>query len=124
MEFIVAVDENWGIGKDGGMLDHLPKDLAFFKRKTTGHVIVMGRKTLESFPGGKPLPDRLNIVLTQQVEFDAPEGVVQVHSLPGACAHAARAGRDDVYLVGRCVGVRPSQGRLQGRLCDPHSPRL
>ena len=82
MEFIVTVDENWGIGKDGGMLDHLPKDLAFFKRKTTGHVIVMGRKTLESFPGGKPLPDRLNIVLTQQVEFDAPEGVVQVHSLP------------------------------------------
>ena len=93
MEFIVAVDENWGIGKDGGMLDHLPKDLAFFKRKTTGHIIVMGRKTLESFPGGKPLPDRLNIVLTPQVEFDAPEGVVQVHSLP-------ELGRDDVYLVG------------------------
>lgn len=100
MEFIVAVDENWGIGKDGGMLDHLPKDLAFFKRKTTGHVIVMGRKTLESFPGGKPLPDRLNIVLTQQVEFDAPEGVVQVHSLPGLARTLRALGRDDVYLVG------------------------
>ena len=100
MEFIVAVDENWGIGKDGGMLDHLPKDLAFFKRKTTGHVIVMGRKTLESFPGGKPLPDRLNIVLTQQVEFDAPEGVVQVHSLPELARTLRALGRDDVYLVG------------------------
>lgn len=100
MEFIVAVDENWGIGKDGGMLDHLPKDLAFFKRKTTGHVIVMGRKTLESFPGGKPLPDRLNIVLTQQVEFDAPEGVVQVHSLPELARTLRELGRDDVYLVG------------------------
>lgn len=100
MEFIVAVDENWGIGKDGGMLDHLPKDLAFFKRKTTGHVIVMGRKTLESFPGGKPLPDRLNIVLTQQVEFDAPEGVVQVHSLLELARTLRALGRDDVYLVG------------------------
>lgn len=100
MEFIVAVDENWGIGKDGGMLDHLPKDLAFFKRKTTGHVIVMGRKTLESFPGGKPLPDRLNIVLTQQVEFDAPEGVVQVHSLPELSRTLRELGRDDVYLLG------------------------
>lgn len=100
MEFIVAVDENWGIGKDGGMLDHLPKDLAFFKRKTTGHVIVMGRKTLESFPGGKPLPDRLNIVLTQQVEFDAPEGAVQVHSLPELARTLRTLGRDDVYLVG------------------------
>lgn len=100
MEFIVAVDENWGIGKDGGMLDHLSKDLAFFKRKTTGHVIVMGRKTLESFPGGKPLPDRLNIVLTQQVEFDAPEGVVQVHSLPELARTLRALGRDDVYLVG------------------------
>lgn len=100
MEFIVAVDENWGIGKDGGMLDHLPKDLASFKRKTTGHVIVMGRKTLESFPGGKPLPDRLNIVLTQQVEFDAPEGVVQVHSLPEFARTLRELGRDDVYLVG------------------------
>ena len=100
MEFIVAVDENWGIGKDGGMLDHLPKDLAFFKRKTTGHVIVMGRKTLESFPGGKPLPDRLNIVLTQQVEFDAPEGVVQVHSLPELARTLRALGRDDVYLLG------------------------
>lgn len=100
MEFIVAADENWGIGKDGGMLDHLPKDLAFFKRKTTGHVIVMGRKTLESFPGGKPLPDRLNIVLTQQVEFDAPEGVVQVHSLPELARTLRALGRDDVYLVG------------------------
>ena len=100
MEFIVAVDKNWGIGKDGGMLDHLPKDLAFFKEKTIGHVIVMGRKTLESFPGGRPLPDRLNIVLTTQPDYEAAEGVVLVHSLRELAEKLASLGREDVFLVG------------------------
>lgn len=100
MEFIVAVDQNWGIGKEGGMLDHLPKDLAFFKEKTTGHVIVMGRKTLESFPGGRPLPDRLNIVLTTQPDYEAAEGVVLVHSLRELSEKLAALGREDVFLVG------------------------
>lgn len=100
MEFIVAVDENWGIGKDGGMLDHLPKDLAFFKEKTSGHVIVMGRKTLESFPGGKPLPNRLNIVLTKQLEYEPAEGVVTVHSVPELTQTLRTLNRDDVFLVG------------------------
>lgn len=100
MEFIVAVDENWGIGKDGGMLDHLPKDLAFFKEKTSGHVIVMGRKTLESFPGGRPLPNRLNVVLTAQQDYQAAEGVVLVHSLSELVQTLRELGRDDVFLVG------------------------
>lgn len=100
MEFIVAVDKNWGIGKDGGMLDHLPKDLAFFKQKTSGHVIVMGRKTLESFPGGKPLPNRLNIVLTKQLDYQAGEDVVVVHTLPDLAQMLHELGRDDVFLLG------------------------
>lgn len=100
MDFIVAVDNNWGIGKGGGMLDHLPKDLAFFKRQTEGHVIVMGRKTLESFPDCRPLPNRLNVVLTTNRDYSAPEGVVLVHSLAELAAYLKSLGREDVFLVG------------------------
>lgn len=100
MEFIVAVDENWGIGKDGGMLDHLPKDLAFFKKKTSGHVIVMGRKTLESFPGSRPLPNRVNIVVTSQSDYKAADGVVLVYSLAELAQLLKTMDREDVFLVG------------------------
>lgn len=100
MQFIVAVDEYWGIGKDGGMLDHLPKDLAFFKETTSGHVVVMGRKTLESFPGGKPLPNRLHIVLTKNMEYCAPDGVVLVHSLEELSVALKNLGRDDIFVIG------------------------
>lgn len=71
MKAIVAVDSMWGIGRDGDLLIHLPKDLAFFKEKTIGNVVIMGRKTLESLPGGKPLPDRRTVVLTRNKEYIA-----------------------------------------------------
>lgn len=100
MQFIVAVDKNWGIGKDGGMLDHLPKDLAFFKEVTSGHVVVLGRKTLESFPGGKPLPNRLHIVLTKNVEYSVPEGVILVHSLEELAETIEKLGRKDIFVIG------------------------
>ena len=100
MNIIAAVDKHWAIGNRGKLLVTIPDDQKLFREETKGKVIVMGRKTLESFPGGKPLPDRLNIVLTQQVEFDAPEGVVQVHSLPELARTLRELGRDDVYLVG------------------------
>ena len=64
MDLIVAVDEKWGIGKDGDLLQPISADLKYFRMKTTGNVLVMGRKTLESFPNKKPLPNRVNIVLT------------------------------------------------------------
>ena len=54
MNLIVAADERWGIGKDGGLLAHLPGDMKYFRETTRGKVVVMGRKTLESFPGGRP----------------------------------------------------------------------
>lgn len=60
---IVAVDQNWGIGYRGELLEHLPPDLKYFKELTTGHVVVMGRKTWDSLPV-KPLKDRLNLVVT------------------------------------------------------------
>lgn len=64
MKAIVAVDKNWAIGKDNKLLTHLPGDLKYFREQTLGKVLIMGRKTLESLPGGKPLPDRTTIVLT------------------------------------------------------------
>lgn len=70
MKLIVAVSENWGIGKDNGLLFSIPTDMKFFRETTKGHTVVMGRKTLQSFPGGKPLKNRLNIVLSTNL----PEG--------------------------------------------------
>ena len=64
---IVAVDEAWGIGRNNEMLFSIPEDMKFFREKTLGGVLIMGRKTLESFPGGKPLPKRENIVLSRSL---------------------------------------------------------
>ena len=69
MNCIVVADMNWAIGKDNGLLAHLPGDLKYYKEKTLGKVIVIGRKTLESFPGGKPLPGRTNLVLTGNPDY-------------------------------------------------------
>ena len=80
MDLIVAVDANWGIGKDGDLLHPISADLKYFRRKTTGNVLVMGRKTLESFPNKKPLPNRVNIVLTNNKNYEA-EGVVLCHGI-------------------------------------------
>lgn len=60
---IVAVDEKWGIGKNNDLLFHLPEDMKFFRTTTLDKTVVMGSNTLKSFPGGKPLPKRRNIVL-------------------------------------------------------------
>lgn len=80
MKLIVAADKNWAIGKDNNLLCHLPGDLKYFKEKTMGKTVVMGRKTLESLPGGKPLPKRTNIVLTRDVNFQK-EGCIIVNSI-------------------------------------------
>lgn len=80
MNMIVAVDQRWAIGCGGRLLVSIPGDMRFFREKTTGHVIVMGRKTLESFPGGRPLKNRKNIVLTRNEDFSA-DGAVVLHSV-------------------------------------------
>ena len=64
MNVIVAVDENWGIGKDGDQLVYLSQDLKRFKALTTGHPVILGRKTLATFPGGRPLKGRRNLILS------------------------------------------------------------
>jgi dihydrofolate reductase len=65
MNMIFSADNNWAIGKAGGLLYHCPPDMGYFREKTTGGAVVMGRKTWESLPDGKPLRDRVNIVLTR-----------------------------------------------------------
>ena len=85
MKAIVVVDENWAIGKNGGLLVHLPGDLKYFKEKTLGKTIIMGRATLESLPGGKPLPERTTIVLSKDEALKtALEGKAVVVNSMGA----------------------------------------
>lgn len=99
MQAIVAVDRNWAIGRSGGMLFHLPGDLQFFKRTTLGKAVVMGRRTLESLPGGRPLKGRQNIVLTRDAAF-AAEGVTAVCSLAELSQALSALHPEDVMLIG------------------------
>jgi len=79
MKAIAAVDSNWGIGRDNRLLISIPEDMRFFRETTSGGVVIMGRKTLESFPGGRPLKNRVNIVFTRNPLYEK-EGVIVVHS--------------------------------------------
>ena len=96
MQAIVAVTENWGIGKDGQLLFHIKDDLRRFKKLTMGHTVVMGRRTLESLPGGKGLPGRRNVVLTTDKTFAAP-GAEVVHT---PLAALFSAGLEDFCIGG------------------------
>jgi dihydrofolate reductase len=86
LTLIVAVSENDVIGKDNDLIWHLKNDLKRFKALTSGHCIIMGRKTFESFP--KPLPNRTHIVITRQQDYKAPDGVIVVNSLEAAIEKA------------------------------------
>lgn len=77
---IAAVSQNWGIGKDNDLLFNIPEDKKFFRRTTLNHTVIMGRKTLESLPNGKPFKDRRNIVLSRDPNFSA-EGAEVCHSV-------------------------------------------
>ena len=80
MNLIASVDKNWAIGKNNSLLVSIPDDMKFFRTTTTGKVVVMGRKTLESFPNGRPLKNRVNIVLTSDKNYSVPDAIF-VHSL-------------------------------------------
>ena len=89
MNAIVAVSEDFGIGREGGLLFPLREDMRYFRRMTLGKTLIIGRKTLDSFPGGRPLPNRRHIVFTRDPAFER-EGVTVVHDL----AELAEAVRD------------------------------
>ena len=97
MNLIVNVSKNWAIGKDNSLLFHLSQDMKFFKAHTTGKTIVMGRKTLESLPGGKPLPNRKNIVLTRNKDY-YPDGVEVYNSISDFIED--NPDTEDVYVIG------------------------
>lgn len=97
MKAILSADKNWGIGCQNKLLIQIPSDMKFFREKTAGRTVVMGRKTLESLPGGQPLKNRRNIVLTKNPEFTV-RGAEVVHS-----AEELREVLDDegeVYVIG------------------------
>ena len=99
MRAIVAADEKWGIGKDNRLLVSIPQDMKFFRNETTGNVVIMGRKTLESFPGGRPLPNRRNIVLTRDPSYTVKDATV-VHSVEEALEAVQEYPKDMVYCIG------------------------
>ncbi len=97
LKILVAFDENRVIGKNNALIWHLPADLKRFKALTTGHVIIMGRKTFESI--GRPLPNRTTIVISRQQDLKI-EGVILAHSVEEAILKAKSISRDDIFIVG------------------------
>lgn len=99
MNLIVNVDKNWAIGNNNKLLVSIPQDMKFFRETTKGKVVAMGRKTLESFPGGQPLKNRVNIVLTSDKNY-SPKGVTVVHTLDEMVEELRKYAEEDVYVIG------------------------
>lgn len=95
MKVIAAVDENWAIGRNGGQLIYISEDLKHFKALTTGHPVILGRKTLATFPGGRPLKGRRNLILSRNPGFAPPEAEV-FSSLEELLAAAPQ----DAFVIG------------------------
>ena len=97
---IAALGENRVIGKNNELVWHLPDDMAYFMRTTTGHHVIMGRKNFESIPEKfRPLPRRTNIVMTRQQEYEAP-GAYVVHNLGEALKMAEKNGENEAFIIG------------------------
>ncbi len=99
MNLIAAVDKNWAIGMNNQLLVRIPDDMKRFRRMTIGKVVVLGRKTLETFPGGRPLKDRNNIVLSKNRNYQV-EGAVCVHSLDELEEELAKYQSEDIFVIG------------------------
>ena len=97
MNLIVAVDKNWGIGYQNKLLNSIPEDMKYFRETTTGKVVVMGRKTLESFPNGLPLKNRTNIVITGDHTYKAKDAII-VHSIEEALEELKKYDSNDIYV--------------------------
>jgi len=99
MNLIVAVDNNWGIGYKGDLLARVSMDLKNFRKVTGGKTVVYGSNTLATFPGGKVLPNRDNIVLNWDPDY-APEGAIVVHSLDELFEKLKEYDTDEVFIIG------------------------
>lgn len=99
MKLIAAVDKNWAIGYKNQLLVSIPSDMKQFRQKTTGHIVVMGRKTLESFPNGQPLKNRTNIVLTSNPDYKVKDAVI-VHSEEELLKTLEQYDSEEIYIIG------------------------
>ena len=99
MNLIAAVDKNWAIGCKNKLLVSIPADMKFFRETTMGKVVVMGRKTLETFPNGLPLMGRTNIVLTHDKKFRVP-GALIVHDMEELHEELEKYNSEDIYVIG------------------------
>lgn len=99
MNIIASADNNWAIGKNNELLIRIPQDMKRFRQMTTGNVVVMGRKTLESFPNQAPLKDRVNIVLTANPNYEV-KGAVIVHSMDELQEELKKYNSEDIYVIG------------------------
>lgn len=99
MILIAAVNNSWGIGKDNGLLYRISADMKFFREKTKGNIIVIGRKTLESFPNGEPLKYRENLVLTQNTSY-RKDGALIFHGVDEILKYLKEHSDKEAYLCG------------------------
>lgn len=99
MNLIVAVDKNWAIGSQNKLLVSIPADMKFFRETTKNKVVVMGRKTLESFPNGQPLKERIDIVLTRDKNYKVNDAII-VHTVEELLKEIKKYNSDDVYVIG------------------------
>ncbi|EKD58542.1 MAG: hypothetical protein ACD_56C00106G0008 [uncultured bacterium] len=97
ISIICAIAENRAIGKNNQLLWHIPEDFKHFKNITSGHVIIMGKKTFESI--GKPLPNRTNIVVTRDKNFSA-EGIIVANSVEEAINKAKEIEKEEIFIIG------------------------
>lgn len=99
MNLIVNVDKNWAIGQQGKLLVSIPEDMKFFRQETTGKVVVLGRKTLATFPGGQPLKNRTNIILSRNPDYHV-QGAFVCHSVEEVLEELKAYDTRDVYIIG------------------------
>lgn len=99
MNVIVAVDNNWAIGNKNQLLIRIPNDQKHFREETTGKVVVLGRKTLETFPQGLPLKNRTNIILSKDPDYQVKDAIV-VHSVEELLEELKKYNDEDIYIIG------------------------
>ncbi len=99
MDLIVAVDEKWGIGKDGQLLVRLSEDMKRFRKMTVGNVVIMGRKTVQTFPQQRPLPQRRNIIMTHNTQYVCP-GAEVCHNIQEVLRKVEKERKKQIFVIG------------------------
>ena len=99
MNLIVAVDQNWAIGNKDNLLVRIPNDQKMFQQETTGKVVILGRKTMETFPGKQPLKNRINIILSGKPDYQV-KGATVVHSIEELLKECEKYEKEDIYVIG------------------------